>query len=244
MTAETAQLLRDGADLIERDGWPVQSTTEGFWNRVDTSAPSPAHAPELGPCWLWTGTIRRKGYGAVTYHGRQWIAHRLAWALTHGDPGSMCVLHHCDNPPGVRPDHLFIGTKADNNADMNAKRRRKRGAAVRNSKLADRSVVAIIGRLADGAIAEAIAKEFGVDRTTIQNVARGKAWSHLPRPAALAVGRAKAREGSLRTLQQPFVCPCGRRITGSGPFANHQRRCATMRGLAAKLETEPAEHGA
>lgn len=98
-----------------------------FWKRIDFDGPTPKHRPELGPCWLWTGG-KVYEYGATSYQGRSIRAHRLAFRLaTKTDPGDKCVLHHCDNPPCVRPDHLWIGTQADNHNDMKAKGRNRRG---------------------------------------------------------------------------------------------------------------------
>jgi len=73
-------------------------------------------------CWTWTGARNRKGYGEIGAKGRVQKAHRIAWELTYGPiPEGLDVLHHCDNPPCCRPDHLFLGTDADNMADMMAK---------------------------------------------------------------------------------------------------------------------------
>jgi len=64
------------------------------------------------------------GYGKAFALGRSWLTHRLAWTLAHGAiPARMCVLHHCDRPACVNPDHLFLGTQKDNLADMRAKHR-------------------------------------------------------------------------------------------------------------------------
>lgn len=76
-------------------------------------------------CWLWTGATIRDGYGTITIDGRSVKAHRIAWELTYGPiPEGMLVCHRCDNPSCVRPDHLFLGTHADNVHDCIQKGRR------------------------------------------------------------------------------------------------------------------------
>ena len=127
---------------------------EYFWRRVEKS-----HG-----CWLWTAYRDSKGYGfAVPGRGQKQLAHRVSWVLHFGQiPDGLLVLHKCDNPPCVRPDHLFLGTHADNAADMVAKDRQasgdRNGASVHrdrlpvgearsNSKLTAAFVVSAIGEL-------------------------------------------------------------------------------------------------
>lgn len=86
-----------------------------FWAKVDKS----------GECWIWTAGRDRDGYGCAHFSRKPIRAHRASWILTNGSipDDKPCVLHRCDNPPCVRPDHLWVGTTDDNNKDMAAKGR-------------------------------------------------------------------------------------------------------------------------
>lgn len=75
-------------------------------------------------CWEWTGRKYAFGHGTLQFQGRSRLAHRLAWNWKFGEiPEGLCVLHHCDNPGCVNPDHLFLGTRGDNNRDAYKKGR-------------------------------------------------------------------------------------------------------------------------
>lgn len=95
-----------------------------FWSKVDTS-------DGLFGCWIWTASrfTKRGGYGQFHEWPKVRYAHRVAWELTHGPiPDGMVVMHACDNPPCVNPQHLSLGTIADNAQDMVAKGRSLKGA--------------------------------------------------------------------------------------------------------------------
>lgn len=112
------------AHYIERlKPWPVRQTrkeplpiAERFWAKVDKS----------GDCWLWTGHKGSSGYGIFWIQRRPTQAHRLAYELSIGPiPHGLFACHHCDNPPCVRPAHLFLGTAKDNYWDARTKGRIK-----------------------------------------------------------------------------------------------------------------------
>lgn len=116
-------------------------------------------------CWEWTGGRNGRGYGVFHYQGRTRIATRAYFTLTQGPlPRGVCVLHRCDNPPCVRPDHLFLGTHKDNTADMQAKGRGNyaTGERVRNAKLTRAAVEEIRRRHAVGEKYTTLASEFNV----------------------------------------------------------------------------------
>ena len=111
---------------------PPQSTFEDrFWSHVNKDGPAHPYDPTLGPCWRWTASTNAKGYGRLGDRHRRVVgAHRVGWELAHGPiPNGLSVLHSCDNPPCVRASHLFLGTAAENNADMVAKGRLDTSAA-------------------------------------------------------------------------------------------------------------------
>lgn len=109
--------------------------TRPFDELVDRSA-------GLFGCWTWLGNINDHGYGRYRLGGRNVYAHRYSLERALGRPlgPDMCACHHCDNPPCVRPDHLFEGTQRDNQMDAVAKSRHVRGVNSPVAKLTSTEV--------------------------------------------------------------------------------------------------------
>lgn len=149
---------------------------EAFWKYVPKK--------ESNECWEWQGTISPNGYGHMRYRDKDYVAHRVSYEFRHGPiPSGMFACHKCDNRGCVNPDHIFIGTQADNIADMIAKGRQHKayGSATSGAKLNDHLVVEIRKRYATGDISQqALGREYGVDGKTINAVIARKTWRHVP----------------------------------------------------------------
>jgi hypothetical protein len=144
--------------------------------------------PEAG-CWLWLGETRKSGspYGrwcCRSISRTERYAHRFSWLLFRGPiPEGMDVLHRCDVHSCVNPYHLFIGTPADNTADMMAKGRHRHnpdvvGDANPRAKLTDLDVMNILSSPLNGL---RLADKYNVTSTTIYFIRQGKTWTHIPR---------------------------------------------------------------
>jgi hypothetical protein len=109
------------------------------------------------------------------------LAHRVAWELANSPiPPGMCVCHHCDNPSCVNPAHLFLGTPADNYADMIAKKRQARGEASGGSKLTPDQVREIMHlHEEEGLGCRRLARRFGVHPNTILDIFNRRTWDWL-----------------------------------------------------------------
>lgn len=135
-----------------------------------------------GGCWLWTGAImRKKGYGYITAAGMSLRAHRASYATFVGPiPQGMYVCHKCDVPSCVNPDHLFLGSPAENVADMMAKGRHSRcgpkGEAHGSAKLTAADVIAIRGSTETAGV---LAERFCVSPSAIFGVRGGHTWRHV-----------------------------------------------------------------
>lgn len=141
-----------------------------FWEKVDRKGPN--------DCWEWTAARYKKGYGCFDINGRQWHAHRYVLVLIGVDvPDNLLVCHHCDNPPCVNPDHLFLGTAADNSADMVQKGRAAVGTDNARSKLTEKDVLQI-RRSKESR--KTLARQFNISQQHISDIKHRNVWRHLP----------------------------------------------------------------
>jgi hypothetical protein len=163
----------------------AMTTDERFWAKVEKTE----------GCWLWTGAKRHKGYGAFVYardgevvQGR---AHRYSYEVHVGPiPPGVFVLHRCDTPACVRPDHLFLGTNQDNVTDMMKKGRHvsggtykqgnyERGTAHHNARLTPEIVREIRASRDDGASFGQLAKRYGLAIGHVHRIVHRIAWGDV-----------------------------------------------------------------
>lgn len=135
-------------------------------------------------CWVWTAGRTEDGYGEFRAGGRRVLAHRHAYT-THVGPilDDLYVLHHCDNPPCVNPDHLYLGTQFDNMQDMIARSRMPSTRGERNGRalLTEEQVQLIRSLHAPGqpGSRKRMAERFGVSESTVDAILQGRNWRHV-----------------------------------------------------------------
>jgi hypothetical protein len=182
-----------------------RSVEDRFWEKVDKAGPVPSHCPDLGPCWIWTGTRNGLGRDGLGNYGlfylpppgpRQVYAHRFSWELANGRsvPDGQYICHRCDNPSCINPSHLYAATPSENIQDALTKGRLPTGAAswpARNGEqrrgerngmatLNAEQVKTIFVRYWRGeATQRQLAAEYNVTPPHISGIALGKFWGWL-----------------------------------------------------------------
>lgn len=157
--------------------WPPFE--QRFWNKVAIG--------DIAECWLWRGAKKEVGpdaRGAIRCPVRRALvlAHRVSWELTHGPiPNGLCVCHRCDHPLCCNPTHLFLGTQAENVADMDSKNRRHvlRGESAGSAKLTWAQAQDIRNSSTLGKSLQQLATEFGVGKSSIRRIINRETWRLL-----------------------------------------------------------------
>ena len=140
-----------------------------------------AHVQRGPDCWIWTGYRTPKGYGLFSASGGRSVrAHRAAWEMAHGPiPDGLFVCHHCDNPSCVNPKHLFLGTTQENTRDRDRKGRQATGQRNGASRLDPATVLEIRRRASVGVPLKRIARNMGIEPSTLRNAARRITWRSI-----------------------------------------------------------------
>lgn len=163
---------------------------ERFWNFIDKNGRDNETLPAykyLTRCWAWTLKKDKDGYGNFWYNRKNIKAHRFSYHLHHPltmnmNDIKMFVCHRCDNPECCNPEHLFLGTHADNNRDRDEKGRRKiiKGEQNNFAKLTETQVREIREKYAEGVVTQQkLGDEYGVCQAAIWQIITRKVWKHV-----------------------------------------------------------------
>ena len=139
---------------------------------------------QVGLCIEWIAGCGVDGYGKFSICHKTYRAHRIAYFLYYGVDPKELVLHHCDNPICVNPQHLFVGTQKDNIHDMDTKGRGNRvkliGEESGRAILSEEDVVQIRQiKILTRELARQLATHYGVSESCIDHAWRGRTWKHL-----------------------------------------------------------------
>ena len=164
---------------------------ELFWRKVKKTE----------TCWLWLGRVTVGGYGRI---GKiQILAHRLSWEIHNGPiPKDLFILHKCDNPPCVNPEHLFIGTQIDNMRDCAINERTK-------SKLSRETIFKIRSDYATGKFFQReLADKYGTTLGIMHHIIRNRSFKHVENPLdnidKVRFGKSKLRPENVKEIRERY----------------------------------------
>lgn len=151
----------------------MKTISERFWEKVSIG--------QDNECWIWKGAKIGRGYGYFRTGKKCTHAHRFAYEYTYGAiPNELKVLHKCDNPLCVNPNHLFLGTNKDNTQDMITKGRRfqppTKGENNGNAKLSQENIDTIRNLYFSGVRQKELVKLFGISRSQISKIINFETW--------------------------------------------------------------------
>lgn len=145
---------------------------EIFWSYVDRD--------QKNDCWLWTAYRVPRGYGKFRVGSNKEYAHRVSRVIAHGPiPLKLQVLHSCDNPPCVNPEHLFLGTNKINRADSVNKSRHARGVGHGRHKINEDDVRNIRVLHTQGFHVSIAMRLYDLSKTQIERIINKRLWKHL-----------------------------------------------------------------
>lgn len=149
-------------------------------------------------CHIWTGWTTTCGYGGFYMRGKQFRAHRLAWEIRNGPiPDGRQALHQCDRPLCVNPEHIFLGTAADNVADRVSKGRSAVGERNGGAKLSAREALEVRD-LGERFPTKQIGEWYGVTQESVRRIITRRLWRHLEWPTSPPTPQ-QPHSGSYRT---------------------------------------------
>lgn len=160
-----------------------------FWSKVRIPINPDA-------CWDWQAWRDKEGYGGVKIRQKSYRAARIAYSLCKGMLPALLVLHRCDNPSCVNPDHLFLGTAKDNYDDATQKGRARHvcGEALNHNRITEALAQRIVERYRTEVVTQyQLAKDYNVSQSRISAIVTGQSWKHLNLPTGSFVERKSSR---------------------------------------------------
>ena len=169
-----------------------------FWSHVDKKGGPDrlrweTDDPWLGDgslCWIWLRARSKRGYGILELDRRRLLAHRYAWELDNNESiqPDLCVMHWCDHPVCVNPDHLYLGTKRDVMSKRDARghhgyrthpERWSSGARTGKTNLTDEDIREIRRLHCTGMRQSELVKKFNASRNCISKICNRISWKHV-----------------------------------------------------------------